>query len=159
MSLEELDKRAKAYDALISQGRWDLVASAIQMDNRRMFLEWALYARTGRDEKGKFAKGYGGRMNEAIGEITKEQREEYKKELDGLRLTEMYHSAVVRALSGIKPKADAQIQDGKNTDASEAYLVIAVRPRPDSVEGAELVYEIDPETLAELSNEQKDLID
>ena len=115
----ENQRLANQFERLRKEGRYDIIAQMIAMDNREMFLDWALSfdqrqivvdaSGRARTKDGRFAGGYGSRMDSQLQGITEQQREEYKKELVDLRA----RKKVARAMVDLGAVVGARVSSGR----------------------------------------------
>ena len=163
----EKENLAKEFEALEEQGRYDIIADLIAIDNREMFLEWALSfderqividgMGAARTEDGKLAKGYGSRLDSQLGSLTEKEKEEYTNEIKELRT---HKKAVRTALKlGLIPLRYSGF--GKPNRASlptqteapeDGYVLLAD-------EEGNMVLNVDEATLANLSQEEQELLE
>jgi hypothetical protein len=91
----ENQRLADQFEKLRQEGRFDVIAEMIALDNREMFLDWALSfdqrqivvdgMGAARTEDGRLASGYGSRMDSQLQGITEQQKKQYREELNDVR--------------------------------------------------------------------------
>ncbi len=174
----ENQRLADQFEKLRQEGRYDLIAELIALDNREMFLDWALSfdqrqivvdgMGAARTEDGRLASGYGSRMDSQLQGITEEQKEKYRKELNEVRSRKRMAKGFLDAgqdwsrlyfdennvlrgdeLSRISSRAGLNTQ----TESPENGFVLLAD------EEGNMVLNIDQATLEALPQEQQELLE
>mgnify|MGYP003109960303 CR=1 FL=1 len=174
----ENQRLADQFEKLRQAGRYDLIAELIALDNREMFLDWALSfdkrqivvdgMGAARTEDGRLASGYGSRMDSQLQGITEEQKEKYRKELNEVRSRKRMARGFMEAgqdwnrlyldennvlrgeqLSRISSRAYLNTQ----TESAENGFVLLAD------EEGNMVLNIDKATLESLPQEQQELLE
>ena len=160
----ENQRLANQFEKLRKEGRYDIIAQMIAMDNREMFLDWALSfdqrqivvdgMGAARTEDGRLASGYGSRMDSQLQGITEQQREEYRNELADLRA----RKKVMRGMVDLGAVVGARVSSGRaelgsqTESPDQGYVLLAD-------EDGNMVLSIDQATLEALPQEQQELLE
>ena len=159
----ENQRLADQFEKLRQEGRYDLIAELIALDNREMFLDWALSfdqrqivvdgMGAARTEDGRLASGYGSRMDSQLQGITEQQKKQYREELNDVRSRKRAKRAMVDLGMVLgTPLSSGRASLGAQTEAPEqGYILLAD-------EEGNMVLNIDQSTLEALPQEQQDLL-
>ena len=159
----ENQRLANQFEKLRQEGRFDVIAEMIAMDNREMFLDWALSfdkrqivvdaSGRARTKDGRFAGGYGSRMDSQLQGITEQQKKKFREELNELRALKK----VRRVMVDLGMVVGTPISSGRaslvaQTESPEqGYILLAD-------EEGNMVLNIDEATLEALPQEQQELL-
>jgi len=160
---KENQRLADQFEKLRQEGRFDVIAEMIAMDNREMFLDWALSfdkrqivvdaSGRARTKDGRFAGGYGSRMDSQLQGITEQQKKKFREELNKLRALK----TVRRLMVDLGMVMGTPISSGRaslvaQTESPEqGYILLAD-------EEGNMVLNIDEATLEALPQEQQELL-
>ena len=159
----ENQRLADQFEKLRQEGRFDVIAEMIALDNREMFLDWALSfdqrqivvdgMGAARTEDGRLASGYGSRMDSQLQGITEKQRKQYREELNELRAFKRVMRGMVDLGRVVgTPISSGRASLGAQTEAPEqGYILLAD-------EEGNMVLNIDQATLEALPQEQQELL-
>ena len=174
----ENQRLADQFEKLRKEGRYDLIAELIALDNREMFLDWALSfdkrkividgMGAARTEDGRLASGYGSRMDSQLQGITEKQKEKYRKELSEVRSRKRMARGFIEAgqdWNRVYIDEDGFIRGEElSRISSRAYLNTQTESAEDGFvlladEEGNMVLNIDSATLAALPQEQQELLE
>ncbi len=160
----ENQRLADQFEKLRQEGRFDVIAEMIALDNREMFLDWALSfdqrqivvdgTGAARTEDGRLASGYGSRMDSQLQGITEQQKKQYREELNDVRS----RKRVVRGMVDLGGFVGTPLSSGRaslvaQTESPEqGYILLAD-------EEGNMVLNIDQATLEALPQEQQELLE
>lgn len=160
----ENQRLADQFEKLRQEGRFDVIAEMIALDNREMFLDWALSfdqrqivvdgTGAARTEDGRLASGYGSRMDSQLQGITEQQKKQYREELNDVRS----RKRVMRGMVDLGGFVGTPLSSGRaslvaQTESPEqGYILLAD-------EEGNMVLNIDQATLEALPQEQQELLE